>query len=86
MKKFLPILISCVVWISLAAVGCTDDQRTRETLTKAGFTEIETTGFQYFACSDSDDYHTGFRAKNPQGVVVTGVVCCGIMKSCTIRF
>ena len=71
---------------ALFIAGCTDEGRSAETLRKAGFTEIQTTGYSLFACSDDDNFHTGFRAKNPQGVVVEGTVCCGVFKSCTIRF
>lgn len=71
---------------ALTLIACTDDSRTIQTLQKQGFTEIQTTGYDMFACSDDDSYHTGFRAKNPQGQVVTGTVCCGMMKSCTVRW
>lgn len=76
------ILLSCL----LVLAACTDDSATKSTLQKAGYTDIQTTGYDMFACSDSDTFSTGFRAKNPQGQVVTGVVCCGLLKSCTIRF
>jgi hypothetical protein len=67
-------------------VACTDDENTVRTLKASGFTDIQTTGYAAFACSDSDTFHTGFRAKNPRGDVVEGVVCCGMMKACTVRF
>lgn len=31
-------------------------------------------------------FTTGFVATNPQGMRVEGVVCCGWLKSCTVRF
>jgi hypothetical protein len=55
-------------------------------LEKSGFTDIQTTGYVWMACSDDDGTHTGFLAKNPQGVIVEGVACCGWMKACTVRF
>ena len=82
LSKLGGVIITCALLLS----ACTAPGRSEEALQKAGFTEIQTTGYSAFACSDSDDYHTGFRAKNPQGVVVTGTVCCGWLKSCTIRF
>lgn len=66
--------------------ACTDSERSVQTLEQAGFTDIQTTGYVVFACSDDDSYHTGFRAKNARGQPVTGVVCCGVFKSCTVRF
>lgn len=38
------------------------------------------------SCSNSDTYSTGFAATNPAGQPVSGVVCCGVLKSCTVRF
>lgn len=31
-------------------------------------------------------FQTGFVAKNPAGKRVEGVVCCGVLKACTVRF
>lgn len=70
----------------LLLAACTDEQRTRSTLEAAGFTEIETTGYDWWSCGQGDDYSTGFRAKNPRGELVQGVVCCGWAKACTVRF
>jgi hypothetical protein len=55
-------------------------------LEKAGYSEIQTTGYAAFECGKDDDFHTGFRAKNPAGTLVEGTVCCGFLKGCTIRF
>ena len=51
-----------------------------------GFTDVQFTGYSFFACSKDDEYHTGFKAKNPSGKKISGTVCCGILKSCTVRF
>lgn len=67
-------------------VGCTDDQKARSVLQKQGFTNITITGYVFAACSDDDYTHTGFEAKNAQGQPVSGVVCCGFLKSCTVRW
>lgn len=72
--------------IILSLISCTDEPRSREALRKSGFTDVKITGYSWFACADSDDFHTGFQAKNSQGEIVEGTVCCGIAKSCTIRF
>lgn len=70
----------------LLLTGCTSDNRSIKTLNKAGYTNIKTTGYKIFACGKGDYFHTGFRAKNAGGQVVTGTVCCGVIKGCTIRF
>ncbi|WNM70147.1 hypothetical protein [Myxococcus phage Mx1] len=67
-------------------VGCTNPDRTRETLHRAGFTNVQTRGYDVWSCSDDDAYATKFTATNPAGQTVSGTVCCGILKNCTIRF
>ncbi len=66
--------------------ACTAPDMTRETLRKAGYTDITTQGYDLFACGEDDTFATQFRAKNPAGATVNGTVCCGLLKSCTIRF
>lgn len=66
--------------------GCTDDGRSTQVLFDSGYSDITITGYQWYGCGDGDTYTTGFRAKNPAGRMVSGVVCCGILKSCTVRF
>ena len=71
----------------VTTMGCADDTSTTETLRKAGYTDISTTGWAPFTCAEEDTFSTGFIAKNPRGVQVEGVVCCGlVVKACTIRF
>ncbi len=76
------IALCLVVLIS----GCTDEDASRRALMSQGFSDIEFTGYEAFACSQDDTFHTGFVAKNPKGDKVKGVVCCGLLKSCTVRF
>lgn len=68
--------------------SCTNSERTESTLKKAGYTNIETTGWSR-GCGDSDDTCTGFRAIGPKGDYVEGSVGCGYetgcSKGCTIR-
>lgn len=69
----------------LAAIGCTASDRTKETLEKHGFTDIEVGGWAPFACGQDDVYKTKFEATNPSGQRIDGVVCCGWFKNCTLR-
>lgn len=85
MKKI--IIAAIFATLMLGGCMCTDESATVKTLRSAGYTEIRTTGYEWFECSDDDTYHTGFIAKNPQGQQVSGTVCCGLLaKGCTIRF
>lgn len=80
MYKFLSLI--CLALL----VGCTNEADSQRALENLGFTDIRFTGYDAFACSEDDTYHTGFTAKNIKGGTVSGTVCCGIMKSCTVRF
>ncbi len=67
--------------------SCSNSKDAKKALTAMGFTEIVTTGYKWFACSEDDWYHTGFIATNPQGMEVNGVVCSGFFfKNSTVRF
>lgn len=67
--------------------GCSNPQDAERALTGAGYSNIQTHGFDLFACSDSDFYSTKFTATNPAGKPVSGVVCSGLLfKNATIRF
>jgi len=79
----------------------TDETRSRKILESSGFTNIEFHGHAFFSCSDDDsvttggsprtdpapsDGNTSFTALGPKGNIVSGAVCCGYLKDCTIRF
>lgn len=67
--------------------SCTAPDRTRDTLRKAGFTDVQAQGWDMWACGEDDWYSTHFTAKNNQGQRIEGTVCCGLWtKQCTIRF
>lgn len=66
--------------------GCTNTNKTRETLDNLGFKNIQVGGYAWFACGDDYTYATHFSATNPNGKLVRGAVCCGILKGCTAKF
>lgn len=77
MKHYLP--------LAVLLASCTDEPRSRRVLEEAGYTDIQITGFEAWACSDGDTFSTGFTAKGPTGRRTSGAVCCGTFKNCTIR-
>jgi len=79
MRKF------CIVLLAVFA-GCTSVDRTKETLEKSGYHDIHVGGFAPFSCGEDDTFRTKFRATNPTEQKVEGVVCCGVLKGCTVRF
>jgi len=85
MKNLTKVLTA--VLLILTIQGCTNKEDAERALKAQGFTNIETTGYNIFACSEDDFYHTGFKAVNTKGQTVTGTVCSGLMfKNATIRF
>lgn len=76
-----------VVIIALGILaGCTDPQGAVKTLNGAGYSDIKTGGYSWFACGKDDTYSTSFTAKGPTGVSVSGAVCSGwLFKNSTIR-
>lgn len=62
-------------------------------LESEGLHDIRLLGWKTFACSDDDDFNVEFAAKrtmldregHPTEIDVSGVLCCGLMKSCTVR-
>lgn len=81
------LLVGLFTFIAISAGACENRPKASAVLDNEGYTDIEFTGYAWGACAESDNYHTGFRAKNAKGKVVEGVVCCGaVLKSCTIRY
>jgi len=78
--------IAIIAVLLLAA--CSDQDGARSTLTKAGYTDIDTSGgYAWFGCGQDDTWATEFKAKGPTGHEVEGVVCRGFWaKGATIRF
>ena len=65
--------------------GCTRPETARRVLTEQGYSSIEITGWRPFAASEKDTFSTGFKAKSPNGSIVTGAVTSGIFKGNTVR-
>jgi len=68
------------------AGGCCDHDGSMKALRGSGYTDITLGKYDFFSCGQGDAFSTHFKAKNPLGQVVEGTVCCGLLKSCTIRF
>lgn len=77
-----PIMIAA----ALALAACSDSRSATDAVDNMCFSDIETTGYRVFGCGDDYSFHTGFRAKNPKGKVVTGVVCSGWLKGSSVKF
>lgn len=80
MKRLL-FLSACI----LTLVGCTRPDDTRRVLEQSGYIQIEITGYRPFMAGKDDSFSTGFKAKAPNGQMVTGAVTGGWLKGNTIR-
>lgn len=81
MKKFI-----FVIAVLTMITGCSDQKTAKKTLENSRYTDIELGGYSFFGCSKEDTFSTKFTATNPNGVIVSGVVCSGWFKGGTIRF
>lgn len=80
--------IALIAFATLLA-GCSDDDGARRTLVAMGYSDVQVTGFAWWGCGKDDSVHTGFTARSPTGVKVSGVVCSGwgwFSKGYTVRF
>jgi len=85
MKSTIKLALVAAVLFTLS--GCTSQSDAKRALSAESYTNINYTGYDFFACSEDDFYHTGFSATNSNGKVVNGTVCSGlIFKSATIRY
>jgi hypothetical protein len=82
-KRFFTLLL---VLFGVSMIGCApSNEKALSVLTGAGYTEVKLGGFPFFSCSEDDDFNVSFVGVGPSGVKVTGAVCCGLLKNCTIR-
>lgn len=82
-------IVICFFIIGIIAPlsGCTSRKDANHALKSAGYTDIKTNGYAWFACSKDDFHHTKFTATNVRGKIVSGTVCSGLFfKNATIRF
>ena len=66
--------------------GLSDPKAATRVLTEQGYTEIEITGWKPALAGHGETYSTGFKAKSPVGMPVSGAVTSGANKGHTIRF
>lgn len=71
--------------VAAALTACSSRSEAERAVTALGFTDVKTTGYRLFGCSEDDNFHTGFEATDKNGKRVTGVVCSGFLKGATVR-
>ena len=80
--KTLIAIVLCAILLS----SCSGASTSEILLEEQGYTNVEITGFNLFACSEDDLYRYNFTATNSNGKQVKGVVCSAPLKGSTIRF
>lgn len=84
-----------IIVLYVLLFGCTESRQEAERiLAEEGLHDVSLTGYSMFSCSEDDQTRTGFTAHrtvlNPDGSprdqFVEGVLCCGLWKSCTVRY
>lgn len=71
---------------ALILSACTQPDDSRRVLESAGYTNVQTGGYDLMNCSQDDTFKTRFTAVGPNGKPVSGVVCAGLFfKGSTIR-
>jgi hypothetical protein len=81
MKQLIALIALCFLLAS-----CNGNVTSTTILEEQGYTNVEITGFNPFACSEDDMYRLNFTATSPTGKPVKGVVCSAPLKGYTIRF
>ena len=88
----------CVVYYLLYLLllpACNVSETTaQEVLSAEGLHGIHLTGYAFFSCSEDDNFKSHFTAKrwtlqedgNRIEANVTGTLCCGLLKGCTVRY
>jgi hypothetical protein len=83
------VLLILTVGLSAILAQCGEDitpERAERILKGNNLKLVRGTGSPWFACGEDDFYSYGFVAINQYGDEVTGVICCGLSKACTVRY
>lgn len=92
MKDKLELIVAAACIALLLAIivgstrGCGVGDDGTQAIQAEGFTEVRIGDPAPWACGRDDAFGSYFTATDPLGVRVSGVVCCGFMKACTVRF
>lgn len=87
LRLLLFILVGFIILLFTRCTSSNDFEKGKQQLEQQGYTNIINTGYSLFCCSSqSDEFSTGFIAKDKNGNVVKGCFCSGFLKGVTIRF
>jgi hypothetical protein len=71
---------------SVGAITQSNSSKAQVAVESAGNTNVELGPMTYLPCGRGDVGGFNFKAMNANGDKVSGVVCCGLVKGCTVRY
>lgn len=80
------VIMALFVCCIAAPLTCTSPNEAVRAATAAGFHDVHAGDYAWFACGDDYFTSTKFTAVNANGASVEGVVCCGWLKKCSVKF
>ena len=83
---FLVAAIPFAIPFASCAGACDHIDQSKAALDSAGVSGATITGHSLMGCGKEDMSSVNFKGTNANGKPVTGVVCCGLWKSCTVRW
>ena len=84
MKKYIMVAITLLVLNSCTSTN--DFEKAKQQLEQQGYTNVKNTGYNFFCCSDKDEFSTGFECMSKDSTIVKGCICSSLLKGITIRF
>lgn len=85
-KSIFGVIVLMVSFLVGTGCGaCDRPGKTREALQAAGIEDIQLGGHSFLGCSDDDISSIHFTGRVGDRKV-SGVVCCGLLKRCTVRY
>lgn len=91
MNQFMLYLAVMFTWFAIAKSGgcAVEGGRFKTTIRQEGLYESVQGPYDFWECGYGDTWVSSFTAKRPtpEGTLsVSGTMCCGMMKGCTIRW
>lgn len=78
--------LAFIFWMFMLVCGIDWKTRARESLGRAGYTNVQFQGRDFWACGQEDWFRQKFTATDSAGHLVEATVCCGAAKKCTVRY
>ncbi len=83
------IILAIAMIFFIVAIGggfSVSTERVQKVFDAYGFTNAKVGDRSWFGCGNDYTYSHEFTAVSPRGVEVSGTICCGISKGCTLKF